>query len=87
VQDALGSVVGGLDAVLCQKNPERIYFAQQAAGKPPRPICMVMLLVNQLTTAVHTPPAFLYPMVGALAIWPSHWNSASTQAPHAARAG
>jgi hypothetical protein len=32
----LGAVVGRLDAVLCQKHPERVHLAQQAAGKPAR---------------------------------------------------
>jgi hypothetical protein len=67
VQDALGSVVGGLDAVLCQKNPERVHLAQQAAGKPPRPICMVMLLINQLTQPCIPRPSFSTRWSG---LWP-----------------
>ena len=67
MQDALGSVVGGLDAVLCQKNPERIYLVQQVAGKPPHPICMVMLLVNQ-----HTQPCI--PRLPFSTRWSGLWT-------------
>ena len=47
-QGSLGPVVGRLDAVVGEKDPERVHLPQQAAGKPSRVIVTVMILVNQL---------------------------------------
>ena len=41
-------VIGRLDAILGKKNPERIYLAEQAAGKLPYIVLPTMILVDQL---------------------------------------
>ena len=44
-----GPVVGRLDAVVGEKDPQRVHLPQQAAGKPSRVIVPVVVLLDQLT--------------------------------------
>jgi len=50
--------------MLCQKHPERVHLAQQAAGKPPGLIVPVMILVDQ----------FAEPGVPGTPLAPSGWG-------------
>ena len=56
-QGSLRPVVGRLDPMLGEKDPERIHLAEQAAGKPPRVVLPVMILVDQLAeSGIPRPP-------------------------------
>ena len=59
-QGPLRAIVGRFDPMLGKKDPERIHLAEQAAGKLPRVVLPVMILVNQLAEASiharHSPP-------------------------------
>src|SRR2546421_7703736 len=56
-QGSLGPVVGRLDAVVGEKDPQRVHLPQQAAGKPSRVIGAIMILRNQATQpSVPGPP-------------------------------
>jgi hypothetical protein len=51
-------VIGGLDAMVGEKDPQRVHLPQQAAGKPSSVIGAVMILVNQTAQACVPGPPF-----------------------------
>src|SRR5262249_34237545 len=57
-QGPLGPVVGSVDAVLDEKDPERVHLPQQATREPARVVLPGMILLNQFREpGVPAPPS------------------------------
>ena len=67
-QSPLRPVVGRLDAMLSEKDPQRVHLTQQATSEAPRLIGACMILVNQLAEPSIPRPPHPPPVGGAVAI-------------------